>query len=340
MALGKKTVTRIDEKTGKEYEVEVYVANEQEILFPFIYKSTDNMMIQMLEQLGADYSTGEGEILLFNDTTKEIVYTVADHTATGAFDIFAVRSYPGDYLNRGQCIFAIDSTAGATWMGPDAPNTEGDKDELIDFDLRVMAVPQFDTENPKMISQGPSICIFNKVDAGEVMASWLFAQFLLTNEVQIEYSTTEGYVPVTTKAQTSPEYLDYLSRKGEDHPDKYYQAAKIEAAEILLDNIDNTFVTPVFNGSTSLRNAAGYLIENTVRSVQRKQTIDEAFYDKLLTSTSKLYKLDQIGNGPMEELDLGPIPTESLVLLATIGLFWIGITAYAVIITIKKRKKS
>lgn len=340
MALGKKTVTKVNEKTGEEYETEVYVANGQEILFPFIYKSTDNMMIQMLKQLGADYSTDDGEILLFNDTTKEIVYTVAEHTATGAFDIFAVRSYPGDYLNRGQCIFAIDSTAGATWMGPDAPNTEGAKDELIDFDLRVTAIPQFDTENPKMISQGPSICIFNKVDAGEVMAAWIFSQFLLTNDVQIEYSTTEGYVPVTKKAQTDPEYLDYLSRKGEEHPDKYYQAAKIEAAELLLNNIDSTFVTPVFNGSTSLRNAAGYLIENTVRSVQRKQKIDDAFYDKLVTSTSKLYRLDQIGSGPMTELELGAMPVESIVLLATVGAFWIGITAYVITIVIKKRKKS
>ena len=36
-----------------------------------------------------------------------------------------------------------------------------------------------------MISQGPSVCIFNKDDPQEVLASWLFAQFLLTDEVQI-----------------------------------------------------------------------------------------------------------------------------------------------------------
>ena len=337
MALGKKTVTRTNDK-GEEYEVEVYLANENEILFPFIYKSTDNMMIQMLKQMGADYSTDEGEILIFNDSTKEIVFTVAEHAETGAFDIFAVRSYPGNYLNRGQCIFAIDSTAGATWMGPDAPNSEGDKAELIDFDIRVMPIPQFDTENPAMISQGPSICVFNKMDPDEVMASWIFSQFLLTNEVQIDYSTTEGYAPVTTKAQNDPAFLDYLARAGEEHPDGYYQKTKIDATRLLLDNIGNTFVTPVFNGSTSLRNAAGYLIENTVRSVQRRQTVNDEFYTKLITNTEKLYRLDQIGNGPMAEMELGPMPTESIALMAALGGVWLLLGGYFVYALIKKRK--
>ena len=68
-----------------------------------------------------------------------------------------------------------------------------------------------------MISQGPSICVFNKADPQEVLASWLFAQFLLTDEVQTGYAQTEGYLPVTLKAQESPSYQDYLARSGEDN---------------------------------------------------------------------------------------------------------------------------
>lgn len=127
-----------------------------------------------------------------------------------------------------------------------------------------MPIPQFVPENPQMISQGPSICIFNKEDSQEVLASWLFTQFLLTNEVQIPYAQTEGYVPVTSKAQQDPTYQDYLSRSGEDN-DTYYDV-KIEATQLLLDHTDDTFVTPVFNGSASLRDAAGQLIENTAKS--------------------------------------------------------------------------
>ena len=99
----------------------IYGINGQEVLIPFLYKSTDNMMIQMLQQLDAGYSTPSGEVLLFNDTTKSLLLEIAQHAATGAFSTFKISSYPANFLNAGQCIFAVDSTAGATWMGSDAP---------------------------------------------------------------------------------------------------------------------------------------------------------------------------------------------------------------------------
>ena len=146
--------------------------------------------------------------------------------------------------------------------------------------------------NPQMISQGPSVCVFNKGDPQEVLASWLFAQYLLTNDVQIAYSETEGYVPVTSMAQGSDEYLDYLSREGQDvaHYD-----VKIKAVKMLLANSDNTFVTPVYNGSASLRDAAGQLIENVTKSVRRKETVDDAYMDKLFSDVTSLYRLDGAG---------------------------------------------
>ena len=96
-----------------------------------------------------------------------------------------------------------------------------------------MAIPQFDTSNPQMISQGPSVCVFNKEDSQEVLASWLFAQYLLTNEVQIAYAETEGYVPVTSRAQESPEYQEYLAGCGEDNALHY--EVKIKATKLYSD---------------------------------------------------------------------------------------------------------
>ena len=171
--------------------------NGQKTLIPFIYKSTDNMMISMLKQLDAGYSTSRGEILLFNDTTKGLLKTVTEHTKTGAFSTFKNSGYPANFLNAGQCIFAIDSTAGATWMGSDAPLIDISEENLVDFETVVLPIPQFDTNNPQMISQGPSMCIFNKEDKQEVLASWLFMQYMLTNEVQIaiqRIASTHGLV--------------------------------------------------------------------------------------------------------------------------------------------------
>ncbi len=309
-----------------------FAVNGQNILLPFVYKSTDNMMIQMLRQLDAPYSTPGGTIEIFHDTTKELLYEVADHVQKGSFCTFKIASYPADLLNAGQCIFAIDSTAGATWMGPDAPLMDISPDKIVDFEMEVMAIPQFDTENPQMISQGPSVCVFNQEDPQEVLASWLFTQFLLTDKVQMGYSQTEGYLPVTVKAQQNPTYLDYLARSGQDDDLHYWP--KLAATKLLQDNTENTFVTPVFNGSASLRDAAGQMIESVTRSVRRKETVDEAYFEKLYTDVTALYRLDQV-----ESTDLGPLPATALWLLGALGCTWVLLSGWFVFGKIRQKRK-
>ena len=318
-----------------------YLVNGQDVMIPFIYKSTDNMMIQQIRQKGAGYSTEEGEILLFSDDTKELLETIAAHTRTGAFSTFKISSYPANFLNAGQCIFAIDSTAGATWMGSDAPLIDISADKLVEFETEVMAIPQFDTSNPQMISQGPSVCVFNKEDPQEVLASWLFTQYLLTNEVQIAYAETEGYVPVTSRAQESPEYQEYLSGCGEDNALHY--EVKIKATKLLLENVDHTFVTPVFNGSASLRDAAGQLIEETVKSIRRSQTVDDAYYEKLYSDMASRHHLDQLeqqqGSSKEGKSDLGPLPVSAVLLLSALAGAWALMLAYIVFYRAKKKER-
>ena len=137
------------------------------------------------------------------------------------------------------------------------------------------------------------------------------------------YAQTEGYVPVTSKAQQAPEYQDYLARAGEDD-DTYYDV-KIQATQLLLDHTEDTFVTPVFNGSASLRDAAGQLIENTVKSVRRHETIDESYWDKLFSDVSALYHLDERSATATAPSDLGPLPTTAVVLLASLAAAWVVI---------------
>ena len=272
-----------------------FLVNGQKVMIPFIYKSTDNMMIS---------------------------------------------SYPANFLNAGQCIFAIDSTAGATWMGTDAPLSDISQDKLVRFETEVMAIPQFDPDHPQMISQGPSVCVFNKTDPGEVLASWLFTQYLLTNEVQIAYSQTEGYVPVTSKARETDEYRDYLAGCGQD--DEMHYDVKIKAANLLLDNVGNTFVTPVFNGSASLRDGAGQLIENTVKSVRRRQEVNDEYMDKLYSDVASLYRLDQPG-GKGEDVsgakkELGKLPATSVILLSSLAGVWLLIFLYLVLQASKNKR--
>ncbi len=318
-----------------------YLLNGQKVMIPFIYKSTDNMMIQMLRQKAAGYSTDAGGIQIFNNTTKGLLYTIADHVEKGAFSTFKISGYPANFLNAGQCVFAIDSTAGATWMGTDAPLGDISEDKLVAFETVVMPVPQFDPKNPQMISQGPSVCIFNKEDPQEVLASWLFAQFLLTDDVQISYAQTEGYVPVTSKARNTEAYQDYLSRAGEDN-DMYYDV-KIRASKLLLENVEYTFVTPVFNGSASLRDAAGQMIENVAKSVKRKEAVDGDYMEELFDDITSLHRLDQIGGRgtvTVDKSELGELPAASVVLLSVLTGAWVLMIFYFVYVKLRAKKRS
>lgn len=322
-----------DAATAKDSEGN-FLVNGQKTMIPFIYKSTDNMMISMLRQLGADYSSDDGRILMFNDNTKQILKEIAKHTENGAFSTFKISSYPANFLNAGQCIFAIDSTAGATWMGSNAPLVDIPEEDIVEFETIVRPIPQYDVNNPLMISQGPSICLFNKEEKQEILASWLFAQYLLTNSIQCGYAQTEGYVPVTTKAQNSEEYIDYLNRAGEDNLEHYQ--TKIDASKLLIDNTSNTFVTAVFNGSTNLRNAAGQLIEETCKAVRRKKMINDEFVNSLYSDINSLYRLDQI-NTVGEKEDLGQLPIESKILLGTLATVWVLIGSYYIYLKVKNK---
>ena len=327
----------VSEQAMKKNADGTFAVNGQKVMIPFIYKSTDNMMIQMLRQKDAPYSDAEGNILIFNEETRAILKTVAEHAESRAFSTFKISSYPGNFFNAGQCLFAVDSTAGATWMGSDAPLLDISADKVVPFESAVRAVPQFDPAHPQMISQGPSVCVFNKRDPQEVLASWLFTQYLLTNEVQIAYSETEGYLPVTSKAHESAEYRDYLSRTGEDN-ERYYDV-KIEASKLLLENTDKTFTTPVFNGSTSLRNAAGQLIEETAKSVRRGEKADEEYLDELFKSVTSLYRLDQRSVTAADGASLGPLPGEARALLTVLGAAWCGIALYALGELLKNKRE-
>lgn len=253
---------------------------EGSTMIPLIYKSTDNMFIQLCKQHQYDFTNDKGKVLFLSDDASNLLLSLVEPIEKGYFDTFKRVSYPGNFFNKGQCIFAIDSTAGSTWIGSQAPLLDIPESELVQFDTIVKPIPQVDASNPYMISQGPSMCLFYKEDPQEVLASWLFMQFLLTNQTQIEFSKTEGYLPVTFSAVESKEFQDYLI-------DEKEYVVKREATKLIMNHMNHTFVTPVFNGSSLCRSAAGYLIE----AMFNKKYQDKKGVSDLFSIVNTRYKL-------------------------------------------------
>ncbi len=242
---------------------------------PLIYKSSDNFFIQLAHQNGYDFTTKEGEMLFYNDDNVNMVKELNKLYKEGLFVTWQNTGfYPGDKFNIGKTIFGIDSSAGSTWMGPKSPLGAASE---IDFEVLVSTIPQVDVKNPSVISQGPSLCLFNKEDNQEVLASWLFLQYLLTNEVQLEYIKTEGYAPVTYSVVNSKEFIDFINS------DEIYSVQR-DAILNVLEYKDKTFVTPAFTGSALVRDNVGTIIDKATISKKKEIDVDSLFKKALLDS--------------------------------------------------------
>ena len=126
-----------------------------------------------------------------------------------------------------------------------------------------------------------------------------------------------------------------MSRIGEDN-DMYYPI-KIQASKLLMDNIDRTFVTPVFTGSASVRDAAGQLIENTTKSVRRGENVSGYYFSALYADIISLHRLDQIQSVGGKQTFEG-LPQSAVMLLSDLAVIWVCMGAYVLKDALKKKK--
>ena len=85
------------------------------------------------------------------------------------------EGYTSELFKTQKSMMCIGSSAGAKHQIPEKVAGE------YPFETGITSVPQVDSENPKVISQGPSVTIFKKANKEEVLGSWLFVKFLTTS---------------------------------------------------------------------------------------------------------------------------------------------------------------
>ena len=95
----------------------------------------------------------------------------------------------------------------------------------------------------------------------------------------------------------------------------------------------------MFNGSASLRNAAGQLIENVTKSMRRREEVNDVYFTELYDDITALYRLDGQNNMSDTRMELGELPLMSKLLIGTIVLAWVLIGVYILAEKVKKHKK-
>jgi len=251
---------------------------------PLGYDSEANWFITMCEQYGSQYTSATGEKYLFNnDKNIEFVTKFREWYQNG---YVTTQNLYGAYTSglftaaTGQrCYMCIGSSAGAAHQIPDK-----DADGNYPFEVGIATIPQVNASNPKVISQGPSLCIFKKDNAQEVVASWLFVKFLTTKvEFQAEFSMVSGYVPVIKSVSTNAAYQKFI---GDANGHGNLPAL---SAKICLEQEKAYYTSPAFNGSSIARDEVGLLMStclsgddggNTESFIKNafKKAVDECIY--------------------------------------------------------------
>ena len=96
-------VWEVSEKAMEKNADGTFAVNGQNVMIPFIYKSTDNMMITMLKQLDAPYSGMNGEVQIFNDTTRELLQESIVITGSFVFSCIAASARPNASQKSRRC---------------------------------------------------------------------------------------------------------------------------------------------------------------------------------------------------------------------------------------------
>ncbi len=146
------------------------------------------------------------------------------------------------------------------------------------FEAAMATPPQIDPSNPKVISQGPSLCIFKDSNPQEVVASWLFVKFLTTNvEFQALFSMTSGYAPVIKSVQENESYQNWL-----DLGNGYNNLTALSVKTAIAQN-DAYYVSPAFNGSSEARDQVGQLLQDALvyKGEDFAAKLDQLFADAI-----------------------------------------------------------
>ena len=222
---------------------------------PLGYDSEANWFITMCEQYNSPYTSASGDHFLFNNEQNRAFVKkfnewyqkgyLTTQTLYGAYTsgLFVSTDEVKSYMS-------IGSSAGATHQRP-AANSDGS----YPFEVGIATIPQVDANNAKVISQGPSLCIFQKDNPQEVIASWLFVKYLTTTvEFQAEFAMASGYVPVLKSVGENPVYAEYIANADGGN----YIAAL--SAKVCLEQEHAYYTSPAFNGSSAARDQVGALL--------------------------------------------------------------------------------
>ena len=257
---------------------------------PLGYDSDDNMYITLSAQLGIPYTSINDDMTgNFDFGGKEEDKLKGDKDARAL--VKRLRGYydEGLFVTKGtlpnNTYTSTKFTTEALWMS--IGSTGGTSYNKSDkFEVGVAAIPQQDPANPKVISQGPSICFFknSKITEQAQINSWKFYKWITSPENTAAFAMLTGYEPVRLSAYKSDAYVEHKDITKKD-ADLYTKVANLTSSPAVTGAY---FTSPAFVGSAIAREQVGGIITQTLLEKNLSEThtldqeLDENFYNAMM----------------------------------------------------------
>ena len=236
------------------------------------WDSDANLLITSFAQKGLPYTTAtpEGSNSHFTFNTAENKALVSE--LKGYYDkkyfctkgTTANNSYTSTLFTAGTVLMTVSSTGGTSRC-----YTEN-------FTTGVAGIPQYDLNNKKMISQGPSVTFFKKGSTkAQRTAAWLFYKFATNTLNSANFVADQGYSPVRNSSYSAAPLTDQ----------EEWTASKALVGTVYnyIGDADNGYTTgqftsPAFKGSSTGRTEMDGLLSAVLLGTK---TVDKAFDDAM-----------------------------------------------------------
>ena len=239
---------------------------------PVYYDSDSNLFITKLIQNDIPYSdigdNGMGVIGFEsgeNRTKAEAqIQALVDAHNSGVFTTKALEgTYGSNAFVEQKTIFSIGSSGGT---GYNIPTSDS-------FEVGICRVPPVDNDHALYVNQGPTLTMFKtQGEDADIRThyAWEFVKYITNPDVNARICVlgSEGYVPVRVSGYESAIYQEFLT----DSNDPYVQTSLVLQNDI--QDKGDYIVTPVFVGSSTLRDQVGTILSAVIT---QNQTVSQAF---------------------------------------------------------------
>ncbi len=178
---------------------------ENQCDFLFNADSASNFFINSSRQWDAGYTDGEGNILVDNDDTRDMLnyFNGLFASDTVSFPIEWDENYGSEPFKDGLVCMSQGSTAGTRYNVPD--------EESPFNEMGIAPVIQKDLDNQSVMQQGPNVAIVSDADNNQRLAAWLLLKYMTNTENTADFAMATGYVPVRKSGFETAEYQEFLS---------------------------------------------------------------------------------------------------------------------------------